>query len=100
MPGQTDDRESIGRSTIARHPLLTRAWVFQERLLSTRVLHFGPYELFFECRTSIECECNGFEYEGSSETMPSVATKLLYADVLAHHKMRQRLPALLGDEQH
>ncbi len=100
MPGQTDDRERIGRPTIARHPLLTRAWVFQERLLSTRVLHFGPYELFFECRTSIECECNGIGYEGSSDTMPAVATKLLYADVLAHHKVRQRLPASLGDEQH
>ena len=26
-------------------PLLARAWVFQERLLSPRVLHFGSREL-------------------------------------------------------
>ncbi|KAF3767272.1 hypothetical protein M406DRAFT_89786, partial [Cryphonectria parasitica EP155] len=26
-------------------PLLTRAWVYQERMLSTRVVHFGKYEV-------------------------------------------------------
>ena len=34
-------------------PLLTRAWVFQERLLSTRVLHFGPQELCWECKSTM-----------------------------------------------
>lgn len=100
LPGQTDDREHSGRSTIARHPLLTRAWVFQERLLSTRVLHFGPHELFFECRTSIECECDGIAYWGSSAASPMAATKLLYADAIAHHKRRQRLPESFGYRQH
>jgi hypothetical protein len=37
-------------------PILTRAWVFQERLLSTRVLHFGPQELSWECRTNVASE--------------------------------------------
>ncbi|KAN0091809.1 hypothetical protein V8E51_017656 [Hyaloscypha variabilis] len=32
--------------------------------------------------------------------MPTTATKLLYADVLAHHKFRQQLPASFGHEQH
>lgn len=31
-------------------PLLRRAWVLQERMLSRRVLHFTPLELVFECR--------------------------------------------------
>jgi hypothetical protein len=31
--------------------LFTRAWVFQERYLSRLTLHFGPSQLFFECRT-------------------------------------------------
>ena len=34
-------------------PLLSRAWCFQERLLSPRVLHFAPDELWWECRTCV-----------------------------------------------
>jgi hypothetical protein len=42
----------------AEYPLLTRAWVLQERLLSPRVLHFGRHELFWECKASAACECS------------------------------------------
>ncbi|KAH7303634.1 heterokaryon incompatibility protein-domain-containing protein [Stachybotrys elegans] len=28
-----------------------RAWAFQERLLSPRTIHFGPYGVFWECRS-------------------------------------------------
>ncbi|KAK0705485.1 heterokaryon incompatibility protein-domain-containing protein [Lasiosphaeris hirsuta] len=38
-------------------PLLSRAWVFQERLLSRRTLHFGASELLWECRACCFCEC-------------------------------------------
>ena len=31
-------------------PLLTRAWAFQERILSRRVLHFGYYRMALECK--------------------------------------------------
>ncbi|KAF2199762.1 HET-domain-containing protein [Delitschia confertaspora ATCC 74209] len=53
-------------------PLMSRAWILQERLLSERVLHFGPYEIFFECNTSIECECGeiaGFEISAALPKM-------------------------------
>jgi hypothetical protein len=33
-------------------PLGGRAWVFQERLLSPRILHFGVDEIFWECSSS------------------------------------------------
>jgi hypothetical protein len=39
------------------YPLLSRAWVFQERLLSPRVLHFCGSELVWECRETTTCEC-------------------------------------------
>jgi len=39
------------------YPLLNRAWAFQERLLSPRVLHFGRSELIFECVEPPRCEC-------------------------------------------
>lgn len=44
-------------------PLLARGWVFQERILSRRVLHFTPRELVWECRAATRCECRAFEGE-------------------------------------
>lgn len=41
-------------------PLLSRAWVYQERLLSPRIVYFTRYELAFECSGSNrekKCEC-------------------------------------------
>jgi hypothetical protein len=37
--------------------LSTRGWVFQERLLSQRTLHYTGSELVFECRAGLQCEC-------------------------------------------
>ncbi|KAF4633853.1 hypothetical protein G7Y89_g4264 [Cudoniella acicularis] len=37
-------------------PLSKRAWVFQERLLSRRIVHFGATFLFFECGTLFASE--------------------------------------------
>ncbi len=37
-------------------PLLKRAWVCQERLLSRRILHFGRSQLFWECQDLEACE--------------------------------------------
>lgn len=39
------------------NPLLSRAWAFQERLLATRIVHFGDHELIWECHESQRCEC-------------------------------------------
>ncbi|KAH6875729.1 heterokaryon incompatibility protein-domain-containing protein [Alternaria rosae] len=41
----------------AKLPLLSRAWAFQERLLSPRVVHFADEELFCECIGKGSCEC-------------------------------------------
>jgi hypothetical protein len=35
----------------------TRGWVLQERLLSTRTLHYGSSELSWECNVNTLCEC-------------------------------------------
>ncbi|KAF8849481.1 HET-domain-containing protein, partial [Acephala macrosclerotiorum] len=42
------------------YPLLHRAWAFQERLLSTRVLHFCKTELVWECMETWTCQCGSF----------------------------------------
>ncbi|PYH77957.1 hypothetical protein BO82DRAFT_405655 [Aspergillus uvarum CBS 121591] len=81
------DDES-GNPTTVFFPLLTRAWVYQERMLSTRVIHFGRYELFFECHSGIRCECEQIESLGAAGSWRGLfkielATALLYYD-LAH----------------
>jgi hypothetical protein len=45
--------------SIQLHPLLSRGWAFQERILSPRVLHFCGEEMVWECKETIECECGG-----------------------------------------
>jgi hypothetical protein len=38
-------------------PLMRRAWAFQERLLSPRVVHFCRVEMIWECKEQVLCEC-------------------------------------------
>ncbi|KAE9362912.1 HET-domain-containing protein [Stipitochalara longipes BDJ] len=59
LPHWTDAGTEIGPYfDYEQHfPLLSRAWVYQERLLSPRVLHFGGEELLWECMKEFHCEC-------------------------------------------
>lgn len=58
LEGQGDWRETFWLGCFAREPLVRRAWVLQERLLAPRVLHFGKYQVFWECRQVQCCETN------------------------------------------
>ncbi|KAK0720237.1 heterokaryon incompatibility protein-domain-containing protein [Lasiosphaeris hirsuta] len=51
--GHTSELETLRRD----FPLLTRAWVLQERWLSPRVLHFCGSEVVLECSEATVCEC-------------------------------------------
>jgi hypothetical protein len=46
--------------------LLSRAWVFQERHLAPRTLHFHPTEMIMECKSGLFCECSGLNKLGRS----------------------------------
>jgi hypothetical protein len=48
--------EHLWEDEITKSPLLQRAWVFQERVLSPRVLHFAQSHIFFECRETTVCQ--------------------------------------------
>ncbi|OJD30377.1 heterokaryon incompatibility protein [Diplodia corticola] len=50
VSGDMWQRELLGT------PLYKRAWVFQERLLSPRLLHFTRHQLFWDCATLSACE--------------------------------------------
>lgn len=40
-----------------RYPLLQRAWCFQERMVSPRVLFFTESEIIYQCFQDARCEC-------------------------------------------
>ncbi|KAK1758938.1 heterokaryon incompatibility protein-domain-containing protein [Echria macrotheca] len=42
-------------------PLTNRAWVFQERLLSQRVLYFCGQEVVMECSNDTRCQCSDID---------------------------------------
>jgi hypothetical protein len=73
-------------SSVIYYPLLSRAWVYQERMLSTRVLHFGRYELFFECKSTIQCECGAIGFHGAGTETPIPLIKIEYADALSGYE--------------
>ncbi|ETR96852.1 HET-domain-containing protein [Trichoderma reesei RUT C-30] len=52
-PGYMDHR-LVKSSSL---PTFNRGWIFQERFLSSRVLHFGPQELSWECLRTSTCQC-------------------------------------------
>jgi hypothetical protein len=43
-------------------PLLNRAWVYQETVLSPRTVHFHSEELIWEFREDVSCECGYFKF--------------------------------------
>ncbi|KAH7234651.1 heterokaryon incompatibility protein-domain-containing protein, partial [Fusarium redolens] len=51
---------------LTRAPLLQRAWVLQEQVLSPRLLHFACGELYWECVSHVACECRGWEQRAES----------------------------------
>lgn len=66
MPGYMDYKFAKP----SRLPTFNRGWIFQERLLSSRILHFGPQELSWECLQEIACQCT--EHYAPSATVDPV----------------------------
>ena len=55
--GSTDGRGRNLFWSLDHWPLLKRGWIFQERMLSPRVLHMGRPEMIWECNKEMKCEC-------------------------------------------
>jgi hypothetical protein len=56
------------REVFQKSPLSQRSWVLQERLLSTRVLHFGKEDMFWECLTLSVRESNVSEHTQQAQS--------------------------------
>lgn len=72
-------------------PLLTHAWVFQERLLSTWILHFHAEEMIWECQEESACECGYFSWTSKQELLiedstPSIKTSSRDSHMVMGHE--------------
>ncbi|KAL6709092.1 hypothetical protein ACN47E_001908 [Coniothyrium glycines] len=65
---------------ITNGPLFTRAWVFQERLLSKRKLIFGHKQSYWDCNGSILSESRSEGEETNSTFDKSISTLKLFAN--------------------
>ncbi|KAK3898791.1 heterokaryon incompatibility protein-domain-containing protein, partial [Staphylotrichum tortipilum] len=77
-----------GGGANADFPLFTRAWVFQERMLSPRIIHFGPYEMFWECRHEGVCACDSHRDPRYSSNRDLIASQALSSKSALSDRMR------------
>ncbi|KAK4222776.1 putative heterokaryon incompatibility protein [Podospora fimiseda] len=92
-------------------PLSSRGWTFQERILSSRILHYTSEQLFFECRREFQAEDGTHHWPTHTETLPGSVTNIYrgprskfnwYMDVVEGYSKRKwtfgrdKLPALSG----
>lgn len=47
---------SLWEDDLIGGPLYTRGWVFQERMLAPRILHYAGAQVFWDCATASACE--------------------------------------------
>jgi len=60
QPHIVDHPPSPEKPPSTSFPLSSRGWVYQEQVLSPRVLSFGPNEIFWHCQTTHNCECGQY----------------------------------------
>ncbi|RDW59223.1 hypothetical protein BP5796_12147 [Coleophoma crateriformis] len=65
------DLSCVRDRVLESSPLESRGWVFQERCLSPRVIHFGP-QLYWECNT-----CEGTEGRAEGRPLPPLRFKYM-----------------------
>ncbi|KAL6827918.1 heterokaryon incompatibility domain-containing protein [Trichoderma camerunense] len=87
-------------------PLLNRGWVYQEQLLSRRMLHFTQNELIWECFEETRCECGWYDNNtrifGARDWYKRSPASKAWSQVIKGYAKRpltvmsDRLPALAG----
>ncbi|KAK0612000.1 heterokaryon incompatibility protein-domain-containing protein [Immersiella caudata] len=61
--------------TVSGSPLSTRGWALQERLLATRILHYGKNEILWECLTCTAREGSTEQVHGDEDSSDLVTSE-------------------------
>jgi len=99
----TNDQKLKANSNADGFPLVERGWVYQERLCSRRLLHFTDYELVWECKEALSCECRIDERQWSDvKSRGQRVFGMDWKDIVTEYRAkkltdeRDWLPALSG----
>ncbi|KAL6874826.1 heterokaryon incompatibility domain-containing protein [Trichoderma novae-zelandiae] len=105
-PHFTWSEQSMADDADKEWPLLTRGWVYQEQLLSRRMLHFTRNELIWECLETTRCECGWYDsnlrHEAPRESIKQSPGSKAWVEIIKGYARRpltviaDRLPALAG----
>ncbi|KAF4627713.1 hypothetical protein G7Y89_g10440 [Cudoniella acicularis] len=85
------------RDVFGFSPLNSRAWALQERLLSTRILHYGKHEIFWECMTCSARE--GSTVVSDEPYQPGyvvISEGMDFKRIMGYLKRQSHLEAMLG----
>ncbi|OTA04371.1 hypothetical protein A9Z42_0049630 [Trichoderma parareesei] len=105
-PHFTWSEEATVEDPDAEWPLLGRGWVYQEQLLSRRMLHFTRNELIWECPETTQCECGWYDSnmrnQSTRHSYKRSAAEKAWVDIIKGYAKRpltviaDRLLALAG----
>lgn len=104
LAAQKRNREHFNLPADEDKSTLSRGWVFQERILSMRFVHFLKDEIFWECRESTWCQCRAQEesWKKRRAQVPRVLESLDWGDLIREYCTtsftyeKDRLQALSG----
>ncbi|RMD42180.1 hypothetical protein DV735_g2923, partial [Chaetothyriales sp. CBS 134920] len=85
-------RSTVWQDLINTSPLVKRAWVFQERALAKRTLHFTRNELLWECQQTC---CSEVFPKGLPVTMKGGVCDRDVFDKRVHHQRQGNWPSLV-----
>ncbi|KAL7815224.1 heterokaryon incompatibility domain-containing protein [Trichoderma gracile] len=105
-PHLTWSEEPMIEDPDAEWPLLSRGWVYQEQLLSRRMLHFTRNELIWECLETTQCECGWYDSnmrnQSTRDSYKRSPADKAWVEIIKGYAKRpltviaDRLPALAG----
>jgi hypothetical protein len=78
-------------------PLLSRAWVMQERFLTARTVHFHSTELVWECKENLLCECGGLDDHNNGSMQQGNRLKSACAEAFSGSRSTKELSDLWLD---
>jgi hypothetical protein len=79
--------ESVFEANVEQGPLMNRGWVFQERILSRRNLHFTSTQLLWECNTLSTFAGSSSIYAGQPKKSVPLATRDHIHDFVSHRDL-------------
>ena len=68
-------------------PLFQRGWIYQERLLSSRTVHFHANEVIWTCKEDLRCECMVLDgYSAENDALKASKRKLAALESLSNEQ--------------